>query len=217
MISLINDAIDSKDMELLIAWLKTNPRLTKGILTEKFEEKWSKWLGVKHSVFVNSGSAANMLMLYSILASIKIRNKKVIVPTVSWSTTVSPIIQLGLSPVLCESDINNLGMDLNHLESLCKKHNPSIVMYASILGIPSNMDALVSICDKHGALLLEDTCESTGSLYKKKKVGTFGLESSFSFFYGHHMSTIEGGMVCTNNEAIYNTLKIGRASCRERV
>lgn len=96
-ISLVNDTIDEDDIKLLIKWLETNPRLTKGDLTIKFEKEWSEWLGVKYSIFLNSGSSANLAMVYSLLLSKRLKNKKIIVPSVSWVTTVSPVIQLGLT------------------------------------------------------------------------------------------------------------------------
>ena len=107
-ITLVKDTIDLNDINKLIDWLKTNPRLTKGDLTIEFEKKWSEWLGVKYSVFVNSGSSANLAAIYSLILSGKLKNNKIIVPAVSWVTTVTPAIQLGLEPIMCECDMDNL-------------------------------------------------------------------------------------------------------------
>lgn len=205
-IKLVKDTINKNHIEKLIEWLKTGPRLTKGDLTIKFEKKWSEWLGVKYSVFVNSGSSANLAMIYSLIISKKLKNKKIIVPAVSWVTTVAPAIQLGLEPILCDCDKDNLGLDINHFEKLVREHNPAACILVHVLGIPNYMNEILNICKANDILLLEDTCESVGSEYENKKLGTFGLMSSFSFYFGHHMSTIEGGMICTDDDDFYHLL-----------
>lgn len=204
MIPLVKDTIDLNDLNQLADWLRTNPRLTKGELTVKFEIEWSKWLGTQYSVFVNSGSSANFLMLDALIQSGKLKSNKVIVPAVSWVTTVAPIIQLGLDPILCDADKDNLGIDLEHLERLLKENEVGAVIIVHVLGVPNHMDEIQYSCDKYNVILLEDCCEAPGSKYKGKKVGTFGAMSSFSFYFGHHMSTIEGGMVCCMDEDIYS-------------
>src|SRR3989344_4287662 len=193
-IPLIKDTINFSDVKKLSEWLLTNPRLTKGELTVKFEEEWSKWNGNKYSVFVNSGSSANLLMVYALMAAGKLKNKKAIVPAVSWVTTVSPFMQFGLEPLLCDADATNLGLDVEHFEKLCQEHNPAVVIMVHVLGHTSNMAAILEICKKYDVILLEDCCESHGSQYEGQKVGTFGNMASFSYYFGHHMSTIEGGM-----------------------
>jgi CDP-4-dehydro-6-deoxyglucose reductase, E1 len=115
-IKLVKDTIDINDINKLIEWLITNPKLTKGPLTVEFEKKWSEWLGVKYSVFVNSGSSANLAAIYSLLLSGRLKNNKIVVPAVSWVTTITPAIQLGLTPIMCECDMDNLGLDINHLK-----------------------------------------------------------------------------------------------------
>ena len=205
-IKLVNDTINQKDLSDLINWLKTNPKLTKGDLTIEFEKEWSKWLGTKYSVYVNSGSSANLAMIYSLLISNRLKNKKIIVPTVSWTTTITPLIHLGLEPILCECDKETLGIDIEHFKALIKEHKPSALMIVHILAFPCKMDEIIQLCEENDIILLEDSCESIGSEYNNIKTGNFGLMSSFSFYYGHHMSTIEGGMVSTNDEEIYNLL-----------
>lgn len=205
-IKLINDTIDFKDIGKLTEWLSTNPRLTKGELTLTFEKMWSDWLGRKYSVFVNSGSSANLAMLYSLLLSGKLKNKKIIVPSVSWATTVTPAIQLGFEPILCECDKETLGLDIKHLEELILDHDPSSIILVHVLAFPCKMDEILLLCEKNNIILVEDSCESIGSTYNNIKTGNFGLMSSFSFYYGHHISTIEGGMVCTDDDELYNLL-----------
>jgi CDP-6-deoxy-D-xylo-4-hexulose-3-dehydrase len=205
-IDLVKDTIDLNDVKRLITWLETNPRLTKGNLTLEFEKKWSEWLGVKYSVFVNSGSSANLAAIYSLLLSGKLKNNKIVVPAVSWVTTVTPTIQLGMEPIMCDCDIDNLGLDINHLKEIIKNDNPSAIILVHVLGIPNHMDEILKLCKENDILLIEDTCESIGSKYNDKLLGTLGDLSTFSFYFGHHMSTIEGGMISTNDEDLYHIL-----------
>ena len=205
-IDLVKDTIDLNDVKRLITWLETNPRLTKGNLTLEFEKKWSEWLGVKYSVFVNSGSSANLASIYSLLLSGKLKNNKIVVPAVSWVTTVTPVIQLGMEPIMCDCDIDNLGLDINHLKEIIKNNKPSAIILVHVLGIPNHMDEILKLCKENDILLIEDTCESIGSKYNDKLLGTLGDLSTFSFYFGHHMSTIEGGMVSTNDEDLYHIL-----------
>lgn len=205
-IDLVKDTINSEDINRLVEWLKTNPKLTKGNLTIEFEKIWSAWLGVKYSVFVNSGSSANLAAIYSLILSHRMKNKKIIVPAVSWVTTVTPAIQLGLEPIMCECDITNLGLDIEHLKKLIKEENPSAIILVHVLGFPNRMTEIVNLCQENNILLIEDTCESLGSKYNSNNLGTFGQLSTFSFYFGHHISTIEGGMVSTNDEELYYIL-----------
>ena len=210
-IKLVKDTIDMNDINLLIEWLKTNPILTKNKLTIEFEEKFSKYQNRKYSVFLNSGSSANLAMIYSLLISGKLKNKNIILPAVSWTTTVTPSIHFGLTPILCECDKETLGLDIDDLKRLVKEHNPSVIMLVHVLGFPNKMKEIQDICEQNDIILLEDSCESIGSTYNDIKTGSFGLMSSFSYFYGHHLSTIEGGMVCTDDYELYNILKSIRA------
>jgi len=132
--------INEEDIAKMIEWLATMPFLTKGKLTVEFEKKWAQWVGTKYSVFCNSGSSANLLMAYASLISGRLKNKKVIVPSVGWVTTIAPFIQFGFDPIMCGADKDNFGMDLDELESLCQKHNPGAVIYVQVLGVPGNME-----------------------------------------------------------------------------
>lgn len=206
-IKLVKDTISHQEIDSLCSWLSTYPQLTKGKLTEQFEEEWSKWLGVKYSVFVNSGSSANLAMIYALKLSGRLKNNKVVAPCVSWVTTISPIMQLGLDLILCDTDKDSLGLDPKCLEDICKTERPSCLILVHVLGIPNKMDEIREICNRYDVLIIEDSCESVGSLYKGKKTGTFGLMSSFSTYFGHHFSTIEGGLICTDDFEIYELLK----------
>lgn len=205
-IKLVKDTIDSDDINRLVQWLQTYPRLTKGDLTKEFENKWSEWLGVKHSVFVNSGSSANLASIYSLIISDKLRNKKIVVPAVSWVTTVTPAIQFGLEPIMCDCDKDNLGLSIDHLKKIIEEEDPALIILVHVLGFPNHMKEIVDLCKEKNIYLIEDTCESIGTKYDNKLLGTFGDLSTFSFYFGHHISTIEGGMVCTDDDDLYHLL-----------
>jgi CDP-6-deoxy-D-xylo-4-hexulose-3-dehydrase len=207
MIRLVKDTISNSEVDLLSDWLKTYPKLTKGEFTEKFEQAWSYWLGRKYSVFVNSGSSANLAMMYALQQSGRLRNNKVIAPCVSWTTTISPIIQLGMEPILCDSSKDNLGLDINHLRMLCEEHKPACILLVHVLGVPNSMHEIQKICRDYGIILLEDSCESVGSTYNGRTTGTFGTMSTFSTYFGHHFSTIEGGLISTDDFELYEILK----------
>jgi len=205
-IPLQRDTINNSDIDRLIEWLKTYPRLTKGQVTLEFEKKWSEWLGTKFSVFVNSGSSANLLMLYALMLSGRMKNNKVVLPGLCWATDLAPILQLNLEPLLCDISLDTLSIDLGELEQIFITENPSTLLLVSILGFSPRMNEIVELCNKYDVILLEDNCESLGTEYDNKKLGNFGLMTSFSTYFGHHISTIEGGVVSTNDEEINNIL-----------
>lgn len=205
-ISLVRDTINFDDVQKLIGWLQTNPRLTKGDLTIELEKLWSDWLGVKYSVYVNSGSSANLAAIYALLLSGKLRNNKIIVPAVSWVTTISPAIQLGMEPILCDCNKDNLGLDLDNLKRIIEEEKPASLILVHALGFSNDMDEIVALCKEHDIKIIEDTCESIGSMYDDEKLGSIGDLGTFSFYFGHHVSTIEGGMVSTNDEDLYHLL-----------
>ena len=203
---LADQTIDGDDLRDLIGWLGTNPWLTQGPLVRQFERAWSEWLGVRHSVFVNSGSSANLLMYYGLLASGRLPNLKVVVPAVSWATTVAPAIQFGMEPVMCEADPLTFGLDPNHLEAIVSRERPGAVVVVHVLGVPADMAPILDLKERFGFVLMEDCCAALGSCYDGRRVGTFGELSTMSFFYGHHLSTIEGGMVSTNDDELSRIL-----------
>jgi CDP-6-deoxy-D-xylo-4-hexulose-3-dehydrase len=203
---LAEDTIDQSDLQDLIEWLQTNPWLTMGPLTIEFERQWAEWLGARHAVFVNSGSSANLLMYYGALCAGRLRNRKIVVPAVSWATTVAPALQLGFEPVMCDADWRTFGLDMSHLERLLEVHEPAAVILVHVLGVPVDMEPLLRLKERYDFLLMEDSCAATGSRYDGRPVGTFGELSSFSFYFGHHLSTIEGGMVCANDEELHDVL-----------
>jgi len=211
-IPLVKNTINKNDIDKLIDWLRTYPRLTKGELTVEFEKQWASFIGTKYSVFVNSGSSANLLMLYTLIEAGKLKKgDTVIVPAVSWATDLAPVVQLGLNPVLCDCNLEDLSVDLSHLEKICKENSPSALIVVSILGLVPKMDKILDICRKYNVIPLEDACESFGSRHNGKNLGSFGLMGTFSTYFGHHLSTIEGGVITTDDRDIYNILKSVRS------
>ncbi len=185
-------------------FLRSKKYLNQSIYTRTFEKKFSKFLGSRYSVFVNSGSSANLLMAQVLLEGNYLKNKKIVLPSVSWSTSVSPFIQLGYEIILCDCDKKNLGLCTNDLEIICKKYNPGLVLAVNVLGHSNNFEKIKKLKKKYNFKLIEDNCESLGSKTKRGMLGTLGMASSHSFYYGHHISTIEGGMVSTNDKNFYN-------------
>jgi len=201
---LAENTIDNKDYEVLINFLKKRKHLNQSKVTKIFEKKFSNFLGSKLSTFVNSGSSANLLMAQTLLEGNYLKNKVAILPAVSWSTTVSPYLQLGYKVVLCDCNKENLGIDTNHLEKICKKYNPGVLILVNVLGHSNDYERILFLKKKYKFQVIEDNCESLGSSKRSKKLGTFGLASSHSFYFGHHISTIEGGMVSTDDRKFYN-------------
>lgn len=198
-------AINDDQRRVLCDFIMTTDKFSQGQKVKEFEKMWSEWMGCKYSIFVNSGSSANFVAHHAATNLFSSGRKSVWVTQAStWSTTVSPIVLAGNHALLCDVDLRNMSPDMNQLENLFKKHNPDFLFLVHLLGFPAISHDLLQLCDKYGVRLLEDCCESHGASYAGKKVGNFGLASTFSFYFGHHMTTIEGGMICTNNEEMYH-------------
>ena len=190
---------------------KRNIVLTQSVQVEKFEKAWSKWLGVKYSTFVNSGSSANFITI-KILNILNKKSKKneIIIPTLTWVSDVNSVIMNGYKPVFVDVNLSNLSMDVDHiLKKINKKTLAVFITHAQ--GFNGLSDRLLKELKKRKIHLIEDVCESHGAKHKNKKLGSYGLISNFSFYYAHHMTTIEGGMICTNNKKIFEISKMLRS------
>jgi|TARA_R110001583_G_scaffold154592_2_gene306281 CDP-4-dehydro-6-deoxyglucose reductase, E1 len=203
-----DDAITQEERNVLGDFVCNSSKITQGNVVRQFEEEWSKWLGCKYSVYVNSGSSANLLITRALSDSIS--RTKWISQACTWSTAVSPIIQFS-NLQLCDVDLNNFGPDLENLEHIFKTQKPNYLLLTHLLGFPALSDELLELCETYDVKLVEDCCESHGAEFKGKKVGTHGIASSFSFYYGHHMTTIEGGMICTDDEDLYHEMLLLRS------
>lgn len=213
MIKLVSDTIDKDDIKSLVEWLTQDeiPKLTKDELTWELESKWANKIGTKYSVYVNSGSSAILLCLAALKHTNKLKNNKIIVPGLSWATDVSSPILLGLQPILCDCNLYDLSCDLQHLETLFIEHNPSAFILVSPLGLVPDMEKIINLCKTYDVILLEDVCESMGSKYNNQYLGSFGFASFFSTYFGHHLSTIEGGFINTNDKDFYYALLMMRS------
>tara|TARA_B110000008_G_scaffold279862_1_gene329168 strand:- start:8428 stop:9585 length:1158 start_codon:yes stop_codon:yes gene_type:complete len=203
----MDNNITKEDNIKVIQFLKKNPRLTNGPQVEKFEKEWSKWLGVKYSIFVNSGSAANLASMAYLRTQFK--DGEIIVPPITWVSDVLSVFYANFKPVFVDINLENLAMNEHLIEKAINKKTRAIFL-THVLGLNGLTDKILKIVKKNKILLIEDVCESHGATYKSKKLGSYGDISNFSFYFAHHMSTIEGGMVCTNNRRIYETMRIIR-------
>jgi CDP-4-dehydro-6-deoxyglucose reductase, E1 len=208
---LMQNNIIPEDIDAVIDFLNTNKEniiLTQSARVKEFEQKWSEWLGVKYSVFVNSGSSANLITLVALREIYG--SGEVIVPPITWVSDIAAVIQNGFTPVFADINMCTLGMDTNEI---LKKITPKTkaVFLTHILGYNALTDELLSELKKRNIPLIEDVCESHGATFKGEKAGSFGLVSNFSFYYAHHMSSIEGGMVCTNDEKLYQYARMFRS------
>jgi len=208
MINLVSDTIDREDINALIEWLNKEPipQLTKGTLTKELEKKWAFKCGTNYSVFVNSGSSAILLLLAAYKEQLGY-NPKIVVPALSWATDVSSPMLLGYDIRLCDCNLNDLGCDLGELESVFKVFKPDLFLSVSPLGLIPDIDKILSLCKEYKVTLIEDNCESMGScIGTGGMLGSFGHSSVFSMYYGHHLSTIEGGFINTSDKELYNLL-----------
>ena len=197
------------DVEAIIDFLKPElPILTQSSQVEAFEREWSRWLGVEFSVFVNSGSSANLLTI-SVLKEIH-GTGEVIVPTLTWVSDIACVIQCGFTPVFVDINPRTLGMDQRQVVEKLSPQTKAVFV-THILGYNALDEKLLNELRAREIPLIEDVCESYGATFEGRKLGTLGLMSNFSFYYAHHMSTIEGGMICTNERRLYETLRMLRS------
>ena len=207
---LMQNNITREDLDLIIDFLQQDdPILTQSKNVKAFEEEWSEWIGVKYSVFVNSGSSANQLTLAA-LGLCYPDGGEVIVPPLGWVSDISAVIQSGFTPVFADIDPHHLGMDTKQIISALNE-NTKAVLLTHVQGFNALTDELLVELKKSNILLIEDVCESHGATHKGVKLGNFGWSSNFSFYYAHHMSTIEGGMICTNDPDLYQTFRMLRS------
>lgn len=198
--------------EALDCLLSTN--VTMGQKVREFEMECAQYFGSKHAVMVNSGSSANLLALAALANPAYSRYLKpgdeVIVPALSWSTTVWPIIQLNLVPVIVDIDLDTLNVSMDSIRNAITPRTRAI-MPVHVYGNSCDIDGLQQICDEYDLLLIEDSCESMGAKYKEKSVGTFGEIGTFSLYYSHHITCLEGGLCLTDSDEILDLLRILRS------
>jgi CDP-6-deoxy-D-xylo-4-hexulose-3-dehydrase len=208
----MKNSISLLDRAKLAKFVLTSDKFTQGKKVEKFEKEWSEWLGCKYSLFVTSGSTANFLLVSAIIEEYGLRpGDKVLLPSCTWVTNINPIIQLGLTPIFCDVNLENYSFDTDNLKKISKSHpDIRLIFVTHLLGIPAAVEEYRKFFPE--ALFIDDVCESHGCLdINGEKIGKNSLGATFSFYFGHHMSTVEGGMISTNNEALYDLMKMKRS------
>jgi CDP-6-deoxy-D-xylo-4-hexulose-3-dehydrase len=223
---LMKNSIDEEQKQAMIDFINTTGKFTNGEKVKEFEEKWSEWLGVDYSVYVNSGGSANLLLLNAVAELFfKDKSKKtehghnswvvnsaprVLVPSCTWGTTIAPLMQCGYDIAYCDIDLNSYSFLRRDMEKIAAEDKRiDVVWITHLLGSPSNIDLIKEIFPD--AMIIEDCCESHGARWDGQKVGTFGEGSTFSFYFGHHMTTVEGGIVSTNNKDLYELMRMKRS------
>jgi CDP-6-deoxy-D-xylo-4-hexulose-3-dehydrase len=207
---LMRNNIAREDLDAVIAHLQQDdPILTQSMNVKAFEEEWSRWLGVKYSVFVNSGASANLLSM----ALLKLRHPEggeVIVPPLTWVSDIASVLQNGFTPVFVDIDRHSLAMDDKKIITKINDKTRAVFL-THVQGFDGLTDELVQTLKQRNIPLIEDVCESHGATHGGKKLGSIGWISNFSFYYAHHMTTIEGGMICTDDAEVYEQARMLRS------
>lgn len=209
---LMRNNVAPEDVQALIDYLSANrddPVVTQSAQVRRFEEEWSEWLGVQYSVFVNSGSSANLITIAA-LRELYGSGGEIICPTITWVSDIAAVLHAGFRPVFVDIDPRTLGMD-NRAAIAAIGSETRAVFLTHVLGYNALSESLLEACRSRGIPLIEDTCESYGATFQGKKLGTFGWASNFSFYYAHHLTTGEGGMVSTDDPELYQVLRMFRA------
>jgi CDP-6-deoxy-D-xylo-4-hexulose-3-dehydrase len=201
--------ISRADLAAVIDFLRRDdPVLTQSSQVQEFEREWSEWLGAKHSVFVNSGSSANLLTITALREHCGLG--EIIVPTLTWVSDIASVIQCGFKPVFVDIDRRTLGMDNAQIMSKLSPQTKAVFL-THVLGYNALSQALLDELAARNIPLIEDVCESYGATFAGRKLGTFGLMADFSFYYAHHLTTVEGGMISTDNSDLYEALRMLRS------
>lgn len=214
MIKLIQSTFYKEDevKKRLIEFIRSAKQLSFGPECERFEKNFTSWQGRLDSVVYNSGSSANLALIQALLNLGRLKKGDAVAfSALTWATNVMPLIMLGLVPVPIDVELDTLNVSSATLKDVLRQHDIKALFMTHVLGLSGDVGEIKEICDDRGILLLEDTCESLGSVYQGKKLGNFGLASTFSFFVGHHLSTIEGGAVATDDPELARMLRIVRA------
>lgn len=214
MIKLIKSTFyhEKETKKALCAFIQCADKLSIGKECFRFEKRFASYQGREHCILVNSGSSANLALIQALLNMGKLKKgDHVGFSALTWSTNVMPLIQLGLSPIPVDVELDTLNVSSRTLGALIKRNSIKALFLTNLLGFCDDIDAIVAMCQKNKIFLIEDNCESLGTVYRGKKLGNFGLASTFSFYVGHHMSTIEGGAILTDDADLATMLNLVRA------
>ncbi len=205
----MHNSFSEEELEAVINCFKSG-EYTQGRVVQELEQKFASYVGAKYAIMVNSGSSANLLMTMLLKEKLALEDgDEVLVPAVTWPTTVYPLLQYRLKPVFCDVD-ETFNISLESIKRMTTQNTKAIFL-VHLLGQPVNLVDIIKFCQERGIIVLEDCCESLGAQYTNIHVGNFGIMGSFSFYFGHHMSSIEGGMIVTNDEELCDLLKSARS------
>ncbi len=207
---LMEDNIDRSDVDSLINFLSQSPipKLTNGPKVVEFENEWGRWLGTKYNLMLNSGASANELTMLALNYIHK--DGEIIIPPLTWISDISSVLFTKFTPVFCDINLRNFSFDIGTLKT-CITPKTRAIFLTHVLGINGLTQELLDICKENNILLIEDVCESHGTTFKGRKAGSYGFASNFSFYFAHHMSTIEGGMICTDDDHFYQICRALRS------
>jgi CDP-4-dehydro-6-deoxyglucose reductase, E1 len=204
-IKLMDNSIEREELTAMMGCMISG-EYTHGKVVEEFEKKFAEWNGSKYAVMVNSGSSANLLIITLLKERYGLMDgDEVLVPAATWPTTVYPVIQNNLVPVFCDAD-ESFNMSLDSIKRMTSEKTKALFL-VHLLGQPANLKEIIKFCEERKIVLIEDCCESLGAMVNGQKVGNFGVMGSFSFYFGHHLTTIEGGMITTNDIGTWDLLK----------
>jgi len=208
---LMKDNMTLSDRVAMAKFCLLSKRFTNGPKVREFENKWAEWVGSKHALYVSSGSTANYLLLAAVKEIYGLKDgDKVLVPACTWVTNINPVFQLGFEPIFCDVDFNSFTFNEDHLKYIAERHDIKVVFTTHLMGFPAPVERYKEIFPE--AYFLDDVCESHGCKnHDGTKVGSNSLGATFSFYFGHHMSTIEGGMICTNDWKLYDIMRLKRS------
>ncbi len=210
------NVVSDSDLDVLVTFIRQTKRFTQGDKVKEFEAAFAEWQGCKYCVFVNSGSSANLILVNAVKQLRGWRDgDEVIVPAVTWPTTITPVIQCGLKPVFVDVNLTDLALNYDQVESRITPRTRGIFV-AHLLGFPADVGRLKEIVNGRDIAIVEDCCESQGATLNGVKVGNLGLAGTFSFYWAHHMTTVEGGMLCIEDEALFKLLITKRSHGQAR-
>ena len=203
--------LEHTDKKYLVDFINSTDRFTQFEKVKLFEKSWSNWQGIKYSTYVNSGSSADLVMMDAVKEYFGFENgSEVLVPAVTWTTNITSVIQTNLIPVFVDVNLNDFSFDYENLEKAITKKT-KIILITHLIGIPANIKKIKEIAEKYNLIILEDCCESHGATFEGEKIGNFGVASTFSFYWGHHLTTVEGGMICTDIEELNDLFILKRS------
>lgn len=212
-VPLVKDNITKENIDALCEWLQSGenpPRLSQGEIVKEIEETYAFLHGRKYAVFCNSGSSANLLAVAALRIQNKLKNNRVVVPSLGWATTLSPWMINNFIILPCDNDSETLGIDVSNLEEIFKKDDPAVLMTVNTLGFPNEYSKIQELCEKHGVVWINDDCEGCWGEFENKTLQQYGDIVTQSFFISHFLNSCEGGLCLTDNRELYNYMRMAR-------